>query len=67
MLSTGRPPGRRLEKGSLVIVYEARSVMKAVVVSATGHYGSRYGNFSTGDWVGLPYGAKAYGAIFNIF
>ena len=63
MLACTRPAGPRLiPEGSLVIVYEGRNAMKAAVAGRGCSYGSRFGNFGTVTWVGLPFGSKVFGA-----
>lgn len=66
MLACKRAAGadaRVIGEGSVVVVYENRTSMKAVSVKRNARYDSRFGNFLASDWIGLPFGSKVFGAI----
>ncbi|KAH6832055.1 S-adenosyl-L-methionine-dependent methyltransferases superfamily protein [Perilla frutescens var. hirtella] len=51
---------RCIMDGDLVIVYERHDVMKPINVSEKGVLQNRFGVFKHSDWIGKPFGSKAF-------
>jgi tRNA (adenine57-N1/adenine58-N1)-methyltransferase catalytic subunit len=51
---------RTIAEGDLVIVYLAHDNMKAVTVAESGSFNGPFGNFKLAEWIGKPFGSKAY-------
>ncbi|KAH6768953.1 S-adenosyl-L-methionine-dependent methyltransferases superfamily protein [Perilla frutescens var. frutescens] len=51
---------RCIMDGDLVIVYERHDVMKPINVSKKGVLQNRFGVFKHSDWIGKPFGSKAF-------
>lgn len=51
---------RCIRDGDLVVVYERHDVMKSIKVSEKGVLQNRFGMFKHSDWIGKPFGSKAF-------
>lgn len=51
---------RCIRDGDLVVVYERHDVMKAIKVTEKGVLQNRFGMFKHSDWIGKPFGSKAF-------
>ncbi|MEW5317511.1 MAG: hypothetical protein WDW38_008800 [Sanguina aurantia] len=51
-----------MQVGDLIIVYESFQSLKPVILTANGRLDNRFGSFLHKEWVGKPFGTKAFAA-----